>query len=235
MKDYYELSHYMGLLNIKLLETLDEEDRKKTKLERRQTLFTAPEEDISRNKEEGAKKEQANDSFAEKRSEYMLSALRCFIKSVTFTQRENNFFFEDCLKILNLISMGHNTARLIDELKVKYMNIPREGLIEIIPQLIARLDNENPIYKELMKDIIVYIGKEHPQTLLFPLIYLKKGYKSQSKREIAEELTRRISTGQSPIKGLFEQAEEMAEEICKISLKLSEKVFLFMKKIIRIV
>jgi len=34
---------------------------------------------------------------------------------------------------------------------------------------------------------------------------------------------------------LFEKAEEIAEEICKISLKLSEKVFLFMKKIIKIV
>jgi len=71
----------------------------------------------------------------------MLGALRCFIKSVTFTQRENKFFLEDCLKILNLISMGHKTAKLIDELKANYMNIPRDGLIEIIPQLIARLDN----------------------------------------------------------------------------------------------
>lgn len=39
------------------------------------------------------------------------------------------------------------------------MNIPRDGLIEIIPQLIARLDNESPTYKDLMKDIIIYIGK----------------------------------------------------------------------------
>jgi len=37
--------------------------------------------------------------------------------------------------------MGHKTAKLIDELKANYMNIPRDGLIEIIPQLIARLDN----------------------------------------------------------------------------------------------
>lgn len=33
-----------------------------------------------------------------------------------------------------------------------------------------------------MKDIIIYIGKDHPQTLLFPLIYMKKGYKSESKK-----------------------------------------------------
>lgn len=39
------------------------------------------------------------------------------------------------------------------------MNIPRDGLIEIIPQLIARLDRKNKKYEELMKDIIVYIGK----------------------------------------------------------------------------
>ena len=44
----------------------------------------------------------------------MLSALRCFIKSVTFNQRENKFFLEDCLKILNLISMGNHSIKLID-------------------------------------------------------------------------------------------------------------------------
>ena len=60
-----------------------------------------------------------------------------------------------------------------------FTNIPRDGLIEIIPQLIARLDHENLKYKDLMKDIIIYIGREHPQTLLFPLIYMKKGYKSK--------------------------------------------------------
>ena len=70
------------------------------------------------------------------------------------------------------------------------MNIPRDGLIQIIPQLIARLDHKNKKYQDLMKDIIVYIGKEHPQTLLFPLIYLKKGYKRQkeSKKDLRVEL-----------------------------------------------
>lgn len=31
LKDYYELSHYMGLLNIKLLENLDSEDKKRSR------------------------------------------------------------------------------------------------------------------------------------------------------------------------------------------------------------
>ena len=140
--------------------------------------------DFSRNKEMVSD----SSSTAEKRGEYMLGAMRCFIKSVVFTSRENRFFLEDCLKILNLISMGHNTSKLMEELRSNYANIPRDGLIEIIPQLIARLDNDSPTYKDLMRDIIIYIGKEHPQTLLFPLIYLKRGYKSDVKKEIAEDI-----------------------------------------------
>jgi|JI10StandDraft_1071094.scaffolds.fasta_scaffold2093224_2 FKBP12-rapamycin complex-associated protein len=139
----------------------------------------------------------------------MLSALKCFIKSVTFNQRENRFFLEDCLKILNLMSMGNNTVRLIDELRLNYMSIPKEGLIEIIPQLIARLDNENPTYKEMMKDIIIYIGRDHPQSLLFPLIYMKKGYKSESKKELAAEIIDKISQSEGSkgkISQLFHEA-----------------------------
>jgi hypothetical protein len=181
LKEYYELSHYMGLLNIKLLETLDEEEKKRVKHERRGTIqLSSDEAEITKSK---VTEQQLSDgNLGERRSEYMLNALRCFIKSVTFTQRENKFFLEDCLKILNLISMGRNTSKLIDEIKANYSHIPRDGLIEIIPQLIARLDNESVSYKDLMKEIIIYIGKEHPQILLFPLIYLKKGNKSESKR-----------------------------------------------------
>ena len=157
-----------------------------------------------------AKGQQNSDgSITEKIVEYKLGALKCFIKSVTFTKRENKFFFEDCLKILNLISMAQTTDSLIDELKTNFINIPSEGLIEIIPQLIARLDHQNVKYKDLMKDIIIFIGREHPQTLLFPLIYMKKGYKSKRgsnslrrmdsglkidpKREIAQDIIDSIS------------------------------------------
>jgi hypothetical protein len=60
-----------------------------------------------------------------------------------------------------------------------YESIPADGLIEIVPQIIARLDivdkNSLTNFLLMMKTILIYIGKNHPQALVFPLIFLRKG------------------------------------------------------------
>jgi hypothetical protein len=59
-----------------------------------------------------------------------------------------------------------------------YKDIPSEGLIEIIPQIIARLDSsidQHQNYVPFMRDLLIYIGTNHPQALLFPLIFLRRG------------------------------------------------------------
>lgn len=60
-----------------------------------------------------SKEEENNDSFrkedkllSEQRKVHLEDALKCFLSSVTNSTRENKYFLEDCLKILNMISMG---------------------------------------------------------------------------------------------------------------------------------
>ena len=41
--------------------------------------------------------------------------------------------------------------------------------------------------------MLIYIGKEHPQSLLFPLLYMKRGYKSETKKALAIEIIEKMS------------------------------------------
>jgi hypothetical protein len=193
----------------------------------------------------------------DQRKIHLEDALKCFLSSVTNSTRENKYFLEDCLKILNMISMGSEGSSLIDIFQSQYRKIPSEGLIEFIPQIIARLDNnygQNEKYINILKKLLIYIGVNHPQALLFPLIYLRKGNKIL-KRQHADEIyadiieeNEKLLEGESEnyvdkkcsekekekFETLYTEGELIVEELCKISLKLSEKVFIFMTKILKI-
>lgn len=74
--------------------------------------------------------------------------------------------------------MGSEASTLIDIFHSRYKSIPSEGLIEFIPQIIARIDNnygQNEKYIGILKTLLIYIGTDHPQALLFPLIFLRRG------------------------------------------------------------
>jgi hypothetical protein len=96
--------------------------------------------------------------------------------------------------------MGSEGTVLIDIFDTRYKSIPSDGLIEFIPQIIARLDNnygQNEKYIAILKKLLIYIGIDHPQALLFPLIFLRKGnniFKKDHADEIYAEIIDKNTT-----------------------------------------
>lgn len=71
---------------------------------------------------------------------HIFQALHCFIKSVSCGVKNHGFFLEDCLKIMNILFNENEVVGLVEELHKSYTDLPAEGLIDIIPQIIGRLD-----------------------------------------------------------------------------------------------
>lgn len=120
----------------------------------------------------------------------------CFLKSVSCSRKNHKFFLEDCLKILNIVSTTDETQELITDLIEGYQSIPADGLIEIIPQIIARLDivKKGSLcsnFIDMMKRLLVYIGRNHPQTLVFPLLFLRKG-NNEFRKKLAVDILHEI-------------------------------------------
>ena len=113
-RDSYELAHLMGLTHMRLSEFYQHSPPRRKPTADKKVNLSANEE------------EQSADFFRKKELE---GALRCFLSSVTSSPQENKYFLEDCLKILNLISMGSEAVSLIDILEGSYRKIPSEGLI----------------------------------------------------------------------------------------------------------
>lgn len=79
---------------------------------------------------------------------------------------------------------------LVDELHKNYTDIPADGLIDIIPQIIGRLDIvDKPKLLDMMMKLLVHIGQNHPQSLVFYLIFLRRGNK-ETRKKIAEDIVK---------------------------------------------
>lgn len=121
----------------------------------------------------------------------------------------------------------------MDELNKNYTEIPADGLIDIIPQIIGRLDIvEKPRLLDIMKKLLVHIGVNHPQAIVFNLVFLRKG-KNDSRRRIAEDIYKEIlkKNPNGSVSTLFEETELIVSELCKVSLKLNEKFKILVGKI----
>ena len=84
-------------------------------------------------------------------------------------------------------------------------------------------------YIEMLKATLKHVGGHHPQALLFPLIFLRHGT-NQFKRTHADQIYRHLADQQPAFARLYQEAETIVQELCKISLRLSEKVLPFMKR-----
>jgi hypothetical protein len=85
---------------------------------------------------------------------------------------------------MNIIFTEHDVEGVLAFLLAEYHSIPPDGLIEIIPQIIGRLDiaDGKPMLLEIMKKLLIHIGTTHPQSIVFPLIFCKKSGNSIKKK-----------------------------------------------------
>lgn len=75
----------------------------------------------------------------------------------------------------------------------EYEHIPPEGLIDIIPQIVGRLDiSDKPVLLDIMKKLLIHIGIAHPQAIIFPLIFCRKSGNS-TKKKAADEIFAEIA------------------------------------------
>jgi phosphatidylinositol kinase/protein kinase (PI-3 family) len=166
----------------------------------------------------------------ETRENHVHEALRCFIRAVSCEPKNQGFFLEDCLKILNLLFNESEVSGLVEELHKSYTEIPTDRLIDIIPQIIGRLHSEKPKLLDMMRKLLIYIGENHPQLLVFYLVFLRRG-KNLARQEIAVGLCKEISNKASQLIPLYEDTEKIVAELCKVSVKLSEKFQILMHKL----
>ncbi len=83
---------------------------------------------------------------------------------------------------------------LVDGIKT----IQIDNWLQVIPQLIARIDTQRPLVSRLVHQLLTDIGKQHPQALIYPLTVASKS-NSQIRHNAAKKILKNMSDHSSTL------------------------------------
>uniref|UniRef100_A0A6B2KWQ4 non-specific serine/threonine protein kinase n=1 Tax=Arcella intermedia TaxID=1963864 RepID=A0A6B2KWQ4_9EUKA len=149
---------------------------------------------------------------------YLLHALTGFIRAISLAPTEN---IQDTLRLLTLwFSYGHK--RIVEiSIREGFDIINPDTWLSVIPQIIARIHNPLRTVKNGIQQLLINLGKRHPQALVFPITVAQRSPFKQ-----------RVTASKSIINAirqfnpkLIQETEIVSEELIRIAILWKEKWF----------
>lgn len=149
-------------------------------------------------------------------SDHVVPAIRGFFKSIELTSTST---LQDTLRLLTLW-FGHGTHPEVNTAITEGVaTVSVDTWLEVIPQLIARINQQSPRVRQLIHNLLCEVGKAHPQALVYPLTVSIKSdaqRRSRSAVQIMENIRQH-----SP--KLVEQADLVSRELIRIAVLWHEQ------------
>uniref|UniRef100_A0A0P4VNQ8 Serine/threonine-protein kinase TOR n=2 Tax=Scylla TaxID=6760 RepID=A0A0P4VNQ8_SCYOL len=143
--------------------------------------------------------------------DFTVAAVKGFIRSISLSDGNS---LQDTLRLLTVwFEHGHQSGvyeALVDGLKT----IQIDTWLQVIPQLIARIDTPRSLVSKLIHQLLMDIGKHHPQALIYPLTVAAKS--SVAARSQAAEKILKNMREHSAI--LVQQAMTVSEELIRVAI-----------------
>lgn len=147
---------------------------------------------------------------------YAVPAVDGFFRSINLSQGNS---LQDTLRLLTLLfDYGHQTEvyeALVNGIRMIEVNT----WLQVIPQLIARIDTNRVLVSQLVNQLLIDIGKTHPQALVYPLTVASKSA-SQARKKAA---TKVLSSMCEHSPTLVEQAIMCSEELIRVAILWHEQ------------
>lgn len=148
--------------------------------------------------------------------QHILHAVKGFIKAISLKGKS---MFQDSLRLLNLIFKYGDKHKIAEEFRKSYKMIDIISWIEVVPQIIARIDISNYIIQGLLHELLVHISRHHPQTLLYQLTVAAKS-KSRQRKDAAEKI---LSDLKKHSENMVREAILISEELIRTAILLKEQ------------
>lgn len=97
---------------------------------------------------------------------YAVSAVQCFFRSIALSKGSN---LQDTLRLLTLWFDYGQSSDVCDALSEGIKTVPIETWLQVIPQLMARIDTPRQLINRLIIQLLTDVGKVHPQVNRFKL------------------------------------------------------------------
>ncbi|KAH8375520.1 target of rapamycin [Drosophila serrata] len=148
--------------------------------------------------------------------QYAVPAVQGFFRSISLIKGNS---LQDTLRLLTLWFDYGNHAEVYDALLSGMKLIEINTWLQVIPQLIARIDTHRQLVGQLIHQLLMDIGKNHPQALVYPLTVASKSA-SLARRNAAFKI---LDSMRKHSPTLVEQAVMCSEELIRVAILWHEQ------------
>ncbi|XP_071482072.1 serine/threonine-protein kinase mTOR-like [Diadema antillarum] len=156
---------------------------------------------------EGASSDLAQSNHVQK---YAVPAVHGFFRSIALSN-ENSL--QDTLRLLTLWFDYGQYTEVYEALTDGIKSIQIDTWLQVIPQLIARIDTRQLVGR-LIQQLLIDIGKQHPQALIYPLTVASKS-QSSARHNAANKVLKNMCEHSYT---LVQQAMMVSEELIRVAI-----------------
>ena len=159
------------------------------------------------------------------RNVYVKPAIQGFFSCIRLSSAVNNAensCLQDTLRLLTLWFDYCNSSDIYEVLSEGIKHTPMEIWLQVIPQLIARIDTNKQFVARLIHGLLVEFGRVHPQALVYRIILASKCTNgpvnqilAQPTRNVASSILNSLREHNNM---LVEQAKLVSEELIRVAI-----------------
>ncbi|KAF1783832.1 Serine/threonine-protein kinase TOR [Phytophthora cactorum] len=148
---------------------------------------------------------------------YAVRAIQGFFRSISFGHTSYDVT-KDVLRLLTLWFTQGNRSDVHMAMVEGFQEASIDTWLDVIPQLIARIDTPNQKTSELLHDLLSRIGQAHPQALIYPITVASKAL-NPTRKHAAEGILAAVRRHSSQ---LVYEADMVSRELIRVAILWNE-------------
>uniref|UniRef100_H2Y9H2 non-specific serine/threonine protein kinase n=1 Tax=Ciona savignyi TaxID=51511 RepID=H2Y9H2_CIOSA len=173
------------------------------------------EESDSEDTDDGSPKQIKQSDYSNSILKYAIPSVQGFFHSIALSHGNS---LQDTLRVLTLwFEYGHHHS-LHDVLVEGIKSIKIENWLQVIPQLIARIDSPKSLVSSINHHLLTDIGKHHPQALIYPLAVASKSSISMRNHAANKILNKMCDHSNNLVKQAIMVRYGVSEELIRVAI-----------------
>ncbi|KAL2621813.1 hypothetical protein R1flu_002018 [Riccia fluitans] len=137
----------------------------------------------------------------------------CSIENASVTKGGDDSL-QDILRLLTLW-FNHGACKQVqDALQDGFTRVNIDTWLAVLPQIIARVHSNTAAVRDLIQELLLKIGEEHPQALMYPLLVACKSI-SSVRRTAAQQVVDKVRRHSNR---LVEEAQMVSKELIRVAI-----------------
>ncbi|KAF3011376.1 phosphatidylinositol kinase- protein kinase tor1 [Neopestalotiopsis sp. 37M] len=148
---------------------------------------------------------------------HVVPAVQGFFKSIALSSGSS---LQDTLRLLTLW-FAHGGSNEVNSAVVSgFATVSVDTWLEVIPQLIARINQRNVRVRQSIHNLLADVGRNHPQALVYPLTVAMKSAQSSRRSQSAAQI---MDSMRAHSPKLVEQADIVSHELIRVAVLWHEQ------------